>query len=77
MLVKGGCLARDGKEEAEDQRKGFQKGILLPGVDVPIGVNFMVRDVGCERQDKSLTDVWGSPPQEGQMGLGISPILSR
>ena len=44
----------------------------MPGVDVPIGVNFMVRDVGCERQDKSWTDVYGAPLlKKGRWGWGL------
>ena len=35
-----------------------------------------VRGVGCEEQEKTWV-VWGANPQEGQMGLGTSPILSR
>ena len=33
--------------------------------------------VGCEEQDKTWMVVWGSTPQDGQRGQGISSILSR
>ena len=36
-----------------------------------------VRGVGCEEQEKRWTVMWGNNPQEGQRGLGTSPILSR
>ena len=36
-----------------------------------------VRGVGCEEQEKTWTLMWGYNPQEWQMWLGTSPILSR
>ena len=36
-----------------------------------------VRGVGCEEQEKTWMVVLGTNPQEGQRGLGTSPILSR
>ena len=41
------------------------------------GTSVTVRDVGCEGHKERWTEVLGSIPQEGQRGLGISPILSR
>ena len=34
-----------------------------------------VRCVGCEEQEKTWMVVWGTNLQEGQRGLGTSPIL--
>ena len=34
-----------------------------------------VRGVGCKKQEKIWMEVWGSPPLEGQRGLGISERL--
>ena len=46
------------------------------GLDVPTGLSF-VRDVGFEQQEETWMVVWGSTPQQGERGLGISPVLSR
>ena len=59
-------VQREGEEEVADQRKGGQTRTSLS-----------VRGVRCKEQEKTLTVVWGSAPQEGQMWLGISPIQSR
>ena len=36
-----------------------------------------VMDVGCERHDKKMDNCVGFPPQKGQRGLVINPILTR
>ena len=39
--------------------------------------SFTVMDVGCERHDKKMDNCVGFPPQKGQRGLVINPILSQ
>ena len=36
----------------------------------------IIRDVGCEEQEKIWMVVWGSLPQEEQRGLEVSTIFS-
>ena len=66
---------REEEEEAGDRRKERQAGTPTPGADAPTSPTQV--SIGCEEQEKTLTVVCGSTPQEGQRGLGISLILSR
>ena len=56
--------ARETKRNSDVRRGRSHKSLTLRGV-------------GCEGQEKTWTMVWGSTLQEGQRGLGDSPILSR
>ena len=63
-----------GEEEAGNQRKRDQKWTSVSYVS---HTSVTVRVVGCGGQQKMWREVCGSTPEEGQRGLGISPILSR
>ena len=54
-----------------------KKGRLDWDSDAGRGHPNSVRDVGCEELEKTLTVIWWTNLQEGQRGLGTSPILSR
>ena len=63
------------EEEAGDQRKEGQNGIPTPGMDVLIGpLRSGMRDM---RDMIKGGRMCGPPPQAGQRGLAIRPILSR
>ena len=62
---RGGRSKKERPERNSDARRGHSHRSLS------------VRGVGCEKQEKTWTVVWGSIPQERQRRLGISLILSR
>ena len=82
MMIAANSLVcqKEGVREEEEEETGGR------GKEGPTGTHARrgrshrsnsVRGVGCEEQEKTWTEMSASTPEEGQRGLGISPVSSR
>ena len=79
MIVTPNSLVRQ-EERAqgeEEEEAGSRRWVGLIGTPTRSHRSDSVRGVECEEQEMTWMVVWGANPQEGQRGLGTSPILSR
>ena len=66
---------KEGAQGKEEEVRGWRKGGPTPGANAPTGpIQSGVSDARNSREDGRWC---GTNPQEGQRGLGTSPILSR
>ena len=83
MMIAPNSLARQKERvqgEGEEESGRSNEGRPNKNSDASHGRShrsLLVRGVGCEAYEKTWTRVWGSILQEGQRGLGISPIYSH